>query len=998
MLTRRRTSDSHFAYDLFLAHAGVDLEQANRLYDSLSNRADVRLFLDGKTLNLGDNWRTILPQALAGSRIIVVLVSRAWETTHYAEAEVARAIDRARNDPRVRVVPVYLDEDCPAPYGLEQIKGAHVGPKRDGELADIAVKLLALLDQLRAADSSAKASTLGTESPPTSPPLQGQDDLPDVLSKYLDAATRRYEEIPLIGFERDITVPICIEDLYVELNAVHSADARTSKNYDNAEEAERGIREHGAQRKVKMLEAFAFASTLGAPSKRGKRGLVILGDPGSGKTTQLKQVLIQIARGGAGSMSLPAGTVPVLLPLRELTDVPDTFDGIVSAIVGKAEGVRADAILEALASHERVLYLIDGLDEVRDTKTRAAVSRAIEAAIDDRATSYFVVTCRYTGYTDATRLLQLRFCELHLRPLSEQQVAQFVRNWFHVVERATLHEASEVAARADDKARSLVWALRQPKLRAKARVFGLTRNPLLLTAICLVHLQRGKLPEHHAALYRECLEVMLERWQLARKTNTSIEATDAQSVLRPVAHWLHEHERAMATADELGPVLAPALESAEVSLAPDAFLQAVRNESGVLTGWSGDRYGLMHLGLQEYLTARQIAVLARAGETAALDALARRFGESWWQEVVLLLLGLDRDDGDDGDVDSAWLEALMKRVVEHPAFVEHGELVDQCLADAKAQPQSAGPFLALARRTPGRDEALWTRQRAALRVVERLAPNEAVALAQGLRGHPSADVRAWVDQQLRIGPETFVAQPGGYTLVRIPGGTFQMGSPPTEDGRLDREGPQHNVTLEDFYLGRCPVTNEEYGRFLEANPGASEPAFWSSRQLNHPRQPVVGVSWEKAIAYCEWAGLTLPTEAQWEFACRAGTTTRYWLGNHEGDLARIGWYSSIAGEGTHPVGGKPANPFGLYDMHGNVLEWCLDGAALDNDLRLASYSEHPARPGDGLRRKPVGNAGRVLRGGAWGFAADAARSAFRIAFGARYFSRYTGFRAARPRS
>ena len=131
-------------------------------------------------------------------------------------------------------------------------------------------------------------------------------------------------------------------------------------------------------------------------------------------------------------------------------------------------------------------------------------------------------------------------------------------------------------------------------------------------------------------------------------------------------------------------------------------------------------------------------------------------------------------------------------------------------------------------------------------------------------------------------------------------------------------GPQHEVEVPGFYMGRYPVTNEEYGRFLADNGDASEPEYWGDRKFNQPNQPVVGVSWNDAQRYAQWAGLRLPTEAEWEYACRAGTTTRYYTGDSEADLDRAGWYDGNSGGKLHPVGQKEPNAFGLYDMHGNV--------------------------------------------------------------------------------
>lgn len=233
---------------------------------------------------------------------------------------------------------------------------------------------------------------------------------------------------------------------------------------------------------------------------------------------------------------------------------------------------------------------------------------------------------------------------------------------------------------------------------------------------------------------------------------------------------------------------------------------------------------------------------------------------------------------------------------------------------------------------------------------------------------PRAGVVALVDRPSRTSPAVQVNH--GIELVLVPGGRFLMGSPPGEDGRWLDEGPQHEVELVSFYLARTPVTNAQYEEYLRANPDAEQPKYWASEEYGQPRQPVVGVSWEEAQAYCKWAGLRLPTEAQWEYACRAGTTTRYCSGDREVDLARVGWYEGNSGRWLHPVGLLEPNAWGLYDMHGNVHEWCEDTWALN-------YQGAVHRPADGLRTQPVGGVDRAMRGGVFWDGARGARSAFR---------------------
>jgi formylglycine-generating enzyme required for sulfatase activity len=195
----------------------------------------------------------------------------------------------------------------------------------------------------------------------------------------------------------------------------------------------------------------------------------------------------------------------------------------------------------------------------------------------------------------------------------------------------------------------------------------------------------------------------------------------------------------------------------------------------------------------------------------------------------------------------------------------------------------------------------------------------------------------------------------------IPPGSFLMGSPPDEEGQLDDE-TQHRVTLtRGFWLGITPVTQAQW----QAVPGG---------QVSHCQgegRPVEGVSWDDCQAFCKALGprYRLPTETEWEYACRAGTTTAYCSGDGLEALKKVGWCSYDGNQGsakeTRPVGRFQPNAWGLYDPHGNVWEWCADG-----------YGPYP----DGDAKDPRGadkGDWRVLRGGSWfndpGFCRSASR-------------------------
>ena len=205
----------------------------------------------------------------------------------------------------------------------------------------------------------------------------------------------------------------------------------------------------------------------------------------------------------------------------------------------------------------------------------------------------------------------------------------------------------------------------------------------------------------------------------------------------------------------------------------------------------------------------------------------------------------------------------------------------------------------------------------------------------------------------------------GMPLVYVPAGEFLMGSS-KERLRSSDEGPRHAVTLtRGFWMGQCEVTQKQYQAVMGRNPS----------HFKGDTHPVDTVSWEDAQAFCrtlsgmEGRVYRLPTEAQWEYACRGGSTYRFCFGDEDAELDQYAWYGDDrCGSTTHAVGGKRANAFGLYDMHGNVWEWCADW-----------YKEFYKDAGSVDPVGPANGAGRVIRGGAWDSLPVVCRSAYRFA-------------------
>ena len=222
----------------------------------------------------------------------------------------------------------------------------------------------------------------------------------------------------------------------------------------------------------------------------------------------------------------------------------------------------------------------------------------------------------------------------------------------------------------------------------------------------------------------------------------------------------------------------------------------------------------------------------------------------------------------------------------------------------------------------------------------------------------------------------------GIEMVLIPAGTFRMGSPSGEPDEM----PVHEVRVDAFLIDRTEMTQEHCAALAKGNE-------WLSGSPSHfkgPDLPVEMIGWDKAALYCnarsrkeglepcydeetgecnfEADGYRLPTEAEWEYACRAGSDTAYCFGADDRLLKQYAWYAENSGKKTHAVGQKKPNAWGLFDMYGNVAEWCND--YYDPKYYSRSPVDNPRGPKDGEQY--------VLRGGAWDCSTDACRSARRV--------------------
>ncbi|QDU30737.1 Serine/threonine-protein kinase pkn1 [Anatilimnocola aggregata] len=280
-----------------------------------------------------------------------------------------------------------------------------------------------------------------------------------------------------------------------------------------------------------------------------------------------------------------------------------------------------------------------------------------------------------------------------------------------------------------------------------------------------------------------------------------------------------------------------------------------------------------------------------------------------------------------------------------------------------------------------------------------------VAIAQEALPPPFdvPDSTAKTEAEMKPYTEVLEHAEGKFQMLPIKGGKFLMGSPPTEKGRKPDEGPQHEVQVDPFWMAKFEISWDVYDVWasdldifrreaLGTAPNARDKAA-DKYQLTQPTKPYTDMSFgmgkrgypaicmtqHSARVFCQWLSVKtgryyrLPTEAEWEYACRAGTTTAYSFGDDPADLGDYAWYTDNSEEKYQKIGLKKPNPWGLHDMHGNVAEWVLDQHSTD------FYGKLMGKIAVNPLAIPLTEYNRVVRGGSWDSDAVALRSASRVA-------------------
>ncbi|MFZ5881422.1 MAG: SUMF1/EgtB/PvdO family nonheme iron enzyme [Chloroflexota bacterium] len=853
---------------------------------------------------------------------------------------------------------------------------------------------------------------------------------------YLRILSSQCKKLPLGAIhpnmeEAERKLMISLEDVYIDLEVL--PPARSERQMERGEEA----------RRVSLPLAL---------QEKKLRRVVVTGDAGAGKSTFVNYMLIALAApylNEAAKKPLPAGSTlagmfPVRILLREAAaqipagaktaDVNFLWNALRSDILKKFQCDDAETLfarLKHLIETQPCLIMLDGLDEVSDAENRLGLLReAIENFAAPLTQSVVIVTVRPYAYERQAQKLS-GFEELALQPLSKEQIAAFISDFYQSLKLLNNWDDHEVKTRAGRLAAAI---------GERDYLQELAEKPLLLALIASVDSSESELPDSRARLYEQAVKLLLLRWQKRKEESSAEESKlvkffsnrqdDVLRILQRLAYEVHERQRRESRA-ETGRIPSADISANEVSGAfhralPDSdteeLIDFLRDRTGLLLD-RGGVYVFPHRSFQEYLAA---AHLAGQDEPAKKLLEEAKRAMDWWREAILLSVGKMKANGFLGTA-AGVLNEFVPREVEKvkeeisPLQWRLAALAGQAAAEIKLHESVEESHQALLERIAGWLAALV--ERGALEPKERAEAGDTLARL--------SDPRPGVIND--------------FLFCHIPAGRFMMGS---KDGEGDSdEHPQfpHEIKQE-FYMTRYPITNAQFDRFVKAD-GYKTEAYWQAAKqagywnadgfkgaldaerrtapiaygapFNLPNHPAVGVSWYEAAAFCQWLTaqmrdtsdklliynpathriqldenlqssivnrkleIRLPTEAEWEYAARAGTQTPYsWGDNITPNHAN---YNETGIGATSAVGLFPAgmNPLGLLDMSGNVWEWCA--TAWQENYKDYLKNEKKLN-------QPEGDVARVLRGGSFGYIGRSVRCACRYWFDPYYRDYYIGFR------
>jgi formylglycine-generating enzyme required for sulfatase activity len=744
----------------------------------------------------------------------------------------------------------------------------------------------------------------------------------------------RYLEFKGMGVVDRVPMMLKLQDLYVPLRAIVSGPSSDDFSPDEAR--------HSATERNTTADSKPVLDLVASAS-----GLVVLGNPGSGKTTILKQIALALATGRGPQMGL-GSRFPVIVPISSYANALEHTDISLQKFLAlhfrdRGIDIELERLIDDALRTGLACVMLDGLDEVHDpTHRRVVLDRVVDLfTFYRRAGNRFVITSRIVGYRDVRPSLE-GLLECTLVDFADDDIARFADKWTAAVERAAKGDTAASREAGEREREDLLISIRRsPGVR---RLAG---NPLMLTILALLKRQGVALPERRVELYGAAVASLARHWNLARglgrPPRKDLDISETVRVLGPVALWVHEatgtgvvHEDILEA--KLSAVFYDRGHSAPSERARE-FLADVREYSGLLVERAPASYGFIHLTFQEYLAATALAGLGQRDVDQIVDFVAPKLASRAWNEVIRLLfayIGIVQHR------DEAVTELLDRLLV---GATPAGLVV---LGYAAGDAMPGGLSENVARTLAGRLASLMTSS-----TVEPLIRVDAGRALAGLSD-----------------PRPGLRDVPSMRFCMVPAGAFLMGD----------EEPR-SVPMPEYWIAKYPVTFSQFMEFV-TDGGYADRELWSKNgwrwreetgtlapvHLEDPfrlsNHPVVGVTWHEAAAFAAWLGrrlvgdwaVRLPSEAEWEKAARGGIDVprdaieqplawftcdesvhpghqvsklipnphpkrRFPWGPHFDNASAATGFAgllSTAAVGCFPDG---SSPYGAMDLAGNVWEW-----------------------------------------------------------------------------